>query len=152
MKFDVLEKLIRTKTSYFIAVHKTIDSRDRESQSTYLICCPSKLWRLKPEGKLSDNNEYLIDDKDISLELLKKVDSMYVEANIPLSDNFTPFQSGIQISWFDEVYEIDEYINEFLLEVFLLRKEDKLKKYRFWDYINLYKTICENNSKQQENL
>lgn len=150
MNIYVLEKFIKSKSNYFIALHKSRDNFGKEYQRIYLISCPSELCRLRPKGKLNDDNEYLIDDKDISLDLLKTVNEMYIEINIPLSDNFTPFQSGIKTSWFDEIHEVDEYINKFLLEVFKLRGDEPyLKDYKFSNYITLYNTICKNKKRKK---
>lgn len=143
MNIDVLERIIKNRSDYFIGVSRGENYLSgHEWETTYLFSTPSSVLQLIPKGTLNEDNTYTIIDIDISLSILKKIDSTYVETNIPLSKNYTPFQLGVRISNFDDVFELkDNNVNEFLFEVFRLRKEGKLKDYKFWDYIKLYKEV-----------
>lgn len=141
MNIDVIEKLIKSKSHYFIGSLEPIIRNDygnyKDLPNIFLFSVPSEILKMRPEGKLNEKNNFVIEDSQISLELMKKINECYINTNIPLSNNHTPFQLGIAVSRFDEIYELtDGKINEFLLKVFTLRSQAHNQYLNYYQYLN----------------
>lgn len=145
MKIDVLEKIIKSKSHYFIgSLDRIIKSNYNDTPNIFLFSVPSKILKMRPDGKLNEDNKFVINDYEISLALLKEINECYVDTNIPLSNSYAPFQLGISVSRFNEIYELnDSKINEFILKVFTLRSQAKNQylDYSIYDYKKIYNEL-----------
>lgn len=107
--------------------------RDTED-SIFLIAVPQRVW---------ESGWNRIDPQNLTVRELDRIKSTIVECNIPLSNNFTPFQWGITVGSFYKAYPV-RATREFIRKAWALKSND------LWDYKELSDKLTNKQEEQSE--